>query len=144
MTDGKMTLSIDEAQTLVDLWAKRMGLNHWTIAVRLPQDRMDHDDAIFEVHRHENANRAIIYIAPWLVNGEFESELEEINAEFLDAAIIHELGHILFRDVVFVIKDDIEELMGQVAHELLMRTLSRTEERLVDQLAKALAREWPR
>lgn len=127
----------------IALWQPRLGLAHWRIETRVGEVE-NGPETILEVQRHENAHRAVVTIPEWLDSGDVPSDFQEtIDDRFLEQAVVHDLCHLLFRDVVFVIRDDVAELFGQVAHELVMRQLGRHEEATVDLLSRALVETWP-
>lgn len=136
--------SVAQVQTIVNRWLPRLGLRHWDVLVRTPEGEMDHDDAIFEIQRHENAHRAILFVAPWLVNGEPHQEHEFITDEYVESSVVHELCHLHFRDIAFMVRDDLVEILGSVTGEMVMRQVSRFEEAAVDGLSRALVKSWPR
>lgn len=141
---GDPVVQVNEVQTLVDRWQPRLGLNHWHIEIKAGD--LDHNDAILEIQRHENAHRAVLHVASWLTTGDYDQAdtAETIDATYIEKSVVHELAHLLFRDVVFPMRDDLEEFMGQIAHELFMRQINRHEEAAVDSLASALVNHWPK
>lgn len=138
-----MKKSVADIEKLVKRWRKRLGLTHWTVTVK-SSGPLENESAILEVHRHDDAHRAVIFVAPWLISGEPFDADEEIDDRYVEQAVVHELCHLHFRDVVFPIRDDVEELFGQVTHALVMRQLSRAEEGAVDLMANALVKHWPK
>lgn len=121
-------------------WQKILGLDNWVISLRV-ENEMDNDDALFEIERHEDADRAVIHVPQEFISGDWEAT-EKVDDEFIEVAIVHELCHCLYRDIAFIVKHDLQELFGQVAHELTMRNISRHEERMVDQLARSLVKHY--
>lgn len=132
-----------QIEVIVKRWQPRLGLENWKIEVQVtPDGDMDNDDALFEIERHKEADRAIIHISESVTRGDYEAT-ETIDEFFIETAVVHEMCHCVVRDLTFVVRDDLEELHGQVVHELIMRNLHRHEEKLVENLATALVRSWP-
>lgn len=134
-------VTIVDLQAIVDRWTPRLGLAHWTITVR--NGNMDHDDAILEIHRHEDAHRAVITPAAWLLAGQPEPDgLETIDSGYIERSVVHELCHCLFRDLRYLVRDvTADELAGSTKATLGI-ALDRHEEATVDLLARSLVTAW--
>lgn len=140
----KKKWSEKEIQRYVKKWQPRLGLRHWKIETRVvPDGEMDNEDAILEVERHDNAHHAVVMIAQSVTTGDFEAN-ETIDDDFMEISVAHELCHCVVRDLTFVVRDDLKDLLGQVVHELTMRNIYRHEEQVCEALSSSLVRNWPK
>lgn len=140
-----MRAGLDTVEAMVETWAERLGLSHWSVHIRAGKTEVDTDSTVLmEIQRHENAHRAVLTVAQWLVDGDPPPEplTEVLDWDFVEKTVVHELCHLLFRDIVFPIRDDTEEFMGQIAHEQLMRRIGFAEEQNVDLLSRSLVNAW--
>lgn len=136
-------LRLAELQALVDLWLPRLGQAHWTVVVT-DKGTLDHDDALLEVARHETAHRAVIKAADWYLDGVDEpGGLEAIDGAFVEQAVVHELCHLLFRDVRWLVREVTADELAGAAKSTLDLALDRHEEATVDLLARGLVSSWP-
>lgn len=138
-----MTPAPAELQQLLSDWQQRLGLVHWSIELTMGDVMDNGPETVFEIQRHENAHRAVITVAPWLAGGDRPEMVETVDDRFIEQGLVHELCHLIFRDVTFIVRDDLADLLGQVNHELIMRGINRSEEAAVDLLARSLVDAWP-
>lgn len=132
------TWTLEALSDLVDRWQPRLGLGHWSIELR-EADPLDNEDAILEVHRHRDAHRAVIYAAPWLLDGDRPSHhIETIDDAYVERAVVHELCHLLFRDLRYLVQDVLADELAGAAKATLDTALDRHEEATVDLLARGL------
>ena len=140
-------MTAKQLEGLVRLWQGRLGLEAWDLEVEIARVS---EGARAETFRSTTYQEAHVRFAPWVIGqGERPSEdsgtspLDFTTPERLERLVVHELLHLVTRDVRGVIAD----LEGDLHRDVYAKVEERwqfAEEQAVDRLAAALVRSWPR
>lgn len=136
--------SLSNIERLVERWQPRLGLGHWHIEVRRTVNPFDDESTAMEIEQHPNAHRAAIRVADWLLDGGEDrlDIIDEIDADFVEKTVVHELLHLHFRDLRQVWDEFCEEEVAGQTKAVLQQASTRAEEGAVDMLARALVRAF--
>lgn len=136
---------LEQLQAITDKWLPRMGLAHWSVTVT-DRSALVHEDAILEILRHDDAHRAVIKPADWFLDEEWTPEncSEDLSDAYIEQSVVHELAHLLFRDVRNLVQDVLQDELAGATKSTLDIALDRHEEATVDLLARGLVGSWPR
>lgn len=139
-------LVLNDIHQIIGKWQKRLGLLNWEIDIKIDDGTMDHADSYCEIHRHDTAHKAYIYIRKWLISLEDIPGwvLDDINDVFIERIVVHEICHILFRDLNALAKEYLSMSLNSSAYDVAEHALQLSEEKTVDDLAKALVTSWPK
>jgi hypothetical protein len=130
---------------LLDLWKKRLGLESWIIEMKVGE--IDEPGSYMEVDKSTQYERAVLYVAPFTLGaGDVPKEALAIpiTDEFVEASLVHELLHLVLRDVTIIVRQDLDGSLHPYALEQVQNAAMRAEERVVDKLAVALVRSLAR
>ncbi len=130
---------------LVALWQNRLGLDHWTIVVKIAEPEVDGRACVMKVHRSVYYDQATITVHPAAIGkGELPDSIEK---DILDQAddhtalyegdIVHELLHCCLRDLMEA-GDLVTDQLHRDARTVWDEAWRRAEEATVERLAKAL------
>jgi hypothetical protein len=133
-----------EVRKLFEVWAGRLGLDRWWLKVEIGSP--EEADSIIEVNRSTVYERAVITVPPWVVGqaDRPDSVLGLDGDDRIEASVVHELLHLITRDLVAIVRDDCDGLVHPDAYRQLDKAIHRIEEQTVDRLAEALVRAWPK
>lgn len=111
-----------------------LGLAQW--AVKLQEDPPSEDDALAKIEPIEGRDTARL----WVSSGYWDEEPEEQRA-----TITHELLHLFHREVTepFTASEALADLIGKPADRLLVDSLKRASELMVDRLTRIVAPHMP-
>lgn len=126
------------------LWLERLGLDRWIVTLEV--GGAEDETAYMETVRSSSYERGRIHVAPWVLGiGEVPNDVLVTNfdAEFVEAALVHELLHLHTRDMRAVVRDDLISQVHRDVYTQLEKAMERAEEQCVDRLALALVRAWP-
>ena len=127
-------------------WKERLGLDMWTIALSFEnrEVRAHGDLAIMSCERDSHYDRAVLHVSDFVVTGDWlpciDSQLmidDELEGELVERVIVHELLHIVMRDIVEVTDLVRDQLSGPVL-DVWDGAFKQAEEQTVDRLAAAL------
>lgn len=113
-----------QRNSLIVQWKKRLGLDHWLIEIS--EETPENPDALASVSPAESYDRATIRFAP---------EWPEWPQQFAERVIVHELLHIVFRDLVEA-EQSIYDALSHDARVLYSRRLEHELEGVIDRLAE--------
>lgn len=135
MTEAKL-------RKLFKLWQHRLGLDAWHIEIRI--DICNDPEAYMEVERSVDYQRARITVSPWMLGkGEVPKVcLLPITDDMTEESIVHELIHICTRDLVTIVRHDLNEMVHRDVHRVFDDAMTRADERCVDALAISLCRAF--
>ncbi len=136
-------MDAERLEVLLGDWQTRLGLGHWTIKLVVDGAHIaeDDDDVAMRVYTHQLYDDAVLEVAPWMLGvGEPPDRIE---AQLLDDALVerklvHELLHCVTRDLVAIVRDDLDGSLHRDVMEQVNAHVRRLEEHAVDRLAKAL------
>lgn len=145
--DVPVNLERGEVTDLVHFWRNALGLSHWQI-VEVIDDPNEHDiredgaQALMSVNRHSKYDDAILYIHPWVV-GEKDPPIQCLeerlaSKSFFEYKIVHELLHLVLRDLVFVFNDALDGQLHRDVFSMFNDATDLEEEKMVDHLARSL------
>lgn len=145
-----------QARSTMRRWQDRLGLGRWRVEVLFKEDSEAGEEnqvTIMSVSRSDYYEDAVLHIHPACVGeGPFPESVEKELIEamggdafdrYLERKIIHELGHLLLRDIVEVAFGGMEERIGRDTFKIFEQAFKRAEESTVDDLAQALLTAWP-
>lgn len=134
--------SLERIEECARTWQTRLGLTHWRVVVKRGGEI---EGSILEVHRHENAYRAIIYARDWLLDEEWDKSdsLEDLTDQYIESAVVHELFHLCFHRLGSAFKKAMEDHVSSALWGTLAPMYSDIEEYEVDQVARHLVDAWP-
>ena len=135
-----------EIRGLFTAWQARLGLAEWII--RVDFEAFDPPTSTMQIHRSANYNRATIKVNEWVMSGvppetwdgHVKGEVADLDVE---EAVVHELLHAAIGPLwigVNLLRDE----SHRDAHDVTAHIYDKTEERIIDQLAVALVKAWPR
>lgn len=138
-----------EFERVVRRWQKLLGLEHWSICVRVGV--RDHgagadDDVFARIYRHERYDDAVLEVAEWAVGQDDPPDRIEaalLDDELVERKAVHELLHLTTRDMATVVEQDLDGYLHRDAADMLAKSWERAEERAVDGLARHLVRNFP-
>jgi hypothetical protein len=137
-------MSIDMAAALTSEWQQRLGLESWRIDV--VAGKLDDPLSRAEIGKSRDYDRATLHIAEWMLKGESLPqtcfEHTKIVARDIEEAIVHELLHLVTRDMERVAFDVIDGQLHRDVDIVFARAFTRAQEHAVDALAVALVRAW--
>ena len=109
---------------MVRKWKRNLQLDHWLIEI--DPDPPENPDALASVRPAESYDRATLRFAP---------EWPEWPPAFAERVIVHELLHIVFRDLVEA-EQSIYDSLSHDARVLYSRRLDHEVEGVIDRLAE--------
>lgn len=109
---------------MVTKWKKNLRLDHWLIEI--VDEEPDNQDALASVMPAESYDRATI---------RFASSWPEWPPAFAERVVVHELLHIVFRDLVEA-EQSIYDALSHDARVLYSRRLDHELEGVIDRLAE--------
>lgn len=109
---------------VVRKWKKNLQLDHWLIEI--VDEEPDNPDALASVMPAESYDRASL---------RFSSTWVDWPAPFLERVVVHELLHIVFRDLVEA-EQSIYDALSHDARVLYSRRLDHELEGVIDRLAE--------
>src|SRR4051812_4149529 len=127
-----------------EVWKVRLGLEKWNIElVVAPCDA----DAFMETDRSKYYDRARITVQPWMLGPNAKSPdsswvVQEINNEFVETSLVHELLHCCLMDLASVVNVDLEGFLHRDVDKQIYNSFHREEEKVVDRTAKALVQAF--
>lgn len=142
-----------QIRQLVAKWKPRLGLDDWYIAVLFEEDvKVDGRRALMSMHRSTYYKRGTVHVdrssmQQWSLKDCIEGDLladEQVSFEdFMEQAIVHELLHLAFRDMMQA-GDLVTEDIHPSSRNVWAEAWNRAEESTVENLAIALVKSWPR
>lgn len=138
-------LTRDELTEIIAYWKPILNLREWTIAQVVEVPKSEDGLTLMQVTRHHYYNDAVLHVHPWCV-GELDDSpgegdvIEEhfVSKGFFEFKVVHELLHLVLRDLVFAYDNTLEGYLHRDVHEQFDRHTKQMEERCVDNLAKTL------
>jgi hypothetical protein len=100
-------MSRTQFERILRLWQKRLGLETWHLEV--DWEKPASEDADASTWRSNNYDRAILYLDPAWVSWERDRGIE-----FVHRIVVHELLHLVFRDV----DELVDSLDGQMHRDV--------------------------
>lgn len=138
-------MTFGELSNLLPVWKERLGLSNWRIIMILDSE-LDDKTAYMEVEHSMMYERAVIHVNPWFVDiGEIPKEVlmrDHITDDFVESSLVHELLHLITRDLRVIARDDISDIVSMDTYRQLNNAMSRADEHAVDRLAEALVRAF--
>lgn len=123
----------EQIAEIVDTWVPRLGLEHWEITVHWEPHPLDADDPpSFDTHDKAWVHRARDYDEARMYFN--EKAMEYWTARDAHATVVHELLHLVTRDVEFVL-DMLDEMLHRDVDTLVMRAHRHAVEGAIDRLA---------
>lgn len=138
-----MGVTPKQLERMLRSWQPRLGLERWEI--RLVVRAASEESCYMEVERSIYYERAELVVQPWLVGRGEPPEaalFTEVDEAFIEASLVHELLHLVLRDLAMVIRDDLDGFLHRDVHAQLHNGFRRAEEQAVDRLACALVQAW--
>lgn len=131
-----------QLRKLFKLWKHRLGLDQWHIEVRI--EPCEDPESYMEVERSIDYQRARIIVSPWMIGkGEIpKGVLLPLTDEMVEESLVHELLHICTRDLVSIVRNDLNGMVHRDVHRVFDDAVSRADERCVDALAVSLCRAF--
>lgn len=157
MTAIPGTLTESKVYVLVRKWKLRLGLQQWRIPVVFRAETEADEDfvagTLMSVNRSDFYDDAVLYLHPSCVGQmpfpqSMEKDMVEALgadkfAQYLERKIVHELLHLVIRDLSEVAFGGMEERIGRDAFNLFEASWKRAEEKTVDSLAESIVSAWP-
>lgn len=132
-------------EKLTRQWAKRLGIDHWKIVVRFdaPAGKLDEEDCAASDWA-DDYELATIWYQPWLPHGPYPKDRQgpEWDDVQVEATIVHELLHLVLRDIKMTALEPIENVLGKEAYEIYKTQVYRSHEQAIERTAQALVEEW--
>lgn len=146
-----MAYTLGKVERDVRKWQKRLGYEHWEIIVKVDNeghndDDPEYEDRYFLIAKHQEHDRAILYVMPWVIGQApvpdwVEDDISDDS--FVERGIAHEIVHLIFHDLRIAAKTILEDNLSEPMQEMARKALNRYEEQAVDRVATNLVRSWP-
>ncbi len=121
-------LSLERLQERASFWRSTLNLEHWQLDVELTEDIPE--GCLASCEPSEQADRARI-----LVCADLEERTSQEPGYALDYALVHEMFHMLLRDIDVTVEDMIE-LLGPLAGEGYKARWTHVQESAINRLTQ--------
>lgn len=140
-----MLMTKEKFATLLEKWKPILGLSDWFILI--VYGKCDNINSYMQVQRMTDYKRAKITIPPWLIGeGDIPAKIllkpHEVDENFWEQSLVHELLHIVVVPMSVIIKDDLDGYFHRDVYDQVEKAFDHAEERVVDDLAVALCKAF--
>lgn len=130
---------------LFTFWQQRLGLAEWRI--RIDFEAIDPDTYTMQIHRSEQYQRATVKVQPWVLTNsppkDWQAGIGSISDLDIEESIVHELLHAAIGPL-WIWRKMLRPECHTDAIDTAERAYDHLEEGLVDKLAVALVKAWPK
>src|ERR1039458_5366010 len=104
-----MAQTQEQISRYLEVWKERLGLDKWVIALSFEDGpvRVNGEGAIMSCERGSHYDRAILHVSDFVITGYWPECIEqqliiddESEDEMCEQVIVHELFHVIMRDLV--------------------------------------------